>query len=135
MGAKKIDYFKTFFNVAINLLVTAWLFLFFVLEIGEFIYSMKNSDGSITQTIPLLSTLGIIAWVGLIIRKKWGLFCFQGYITFTIMYQLVDLFFNFGWATVAQISITLAIFTFLYFHYKKSRGLIWVVRGFNDAKI
>jgi hypothetical protein len=125
----KTNYPKTIFNIIINLCLTLWLFLFFILELNEFFNSIKNPDGSYTQTIPLLSTLGIIAWFGLTRKKQWGLSCFQGYIIFTIGYQLIDLVFNFEWATITQIVLTLPISILLYFHFRKNAGFVWLIKN------
>ncbi|NQU79972.1 MAG: hypothetical protein HQ543_00465 [Bacteroidetes bacterium] len=131
MGNNKlrINYPKTIFNIVINLCLTLWLFLFFILELKEFIIPIKNPDGSFAQTIPLLSTLGIIAWVGLFYKKYWGLHCFLGYIVFTIGYQLWDLVFNFGLPTIIQISSTTLIGILLYFHFKKYLGFVWIIKN------
>ena len=55
----EIKYGKTLLGISINITLTFWLFLFFVLECNEFINPIQNPDGSSTQTVPLLSTLGI----------------------------------------------------------------------------
>lgn len=129
INKSKVNYPKSIFNIVINLCLTIWLFLFFILEFSEFITPIKHPDGSSTQTILLLSTLGVIAWFGLIRKKQWGLFCFQGYIIFTIGYQLIDLAFNFGWATIIQIVLTLPISIFLYFHFRKNSGFVWLIKN------
>ena len=125
----KTNYPTTIFNIVINLCLTFWLFLFFILELNEFFNTIKDPDSSYTQTIPLLSTLGVIAWFGLIRKKQWGLVCFQGYIIFTIGYQLLDLIFNLEWATITQIVLTLPISIFLYFHFRKNAGFVWLIRN------
>ncbi len=126
----EINYGKTLFGIFINIALTFWLFLFFVLEINEFINPIQNSDDSFTQTVPLLSTLGIAAWLGLLLRKNWGIFLFQGYLLFTILYQSIDLFSNFGLATIIQLSLTLIIGISLYFYFKRNDGFIWVVKKY-----
>ena len=125
----KTNYTQTIFNIVINLCLTLWLFLFFILELNEFINPIKNPDGSSTQTIPLLSTLGIIAWFGLFRKKHWGLYCFLGYIVFTIGYQLLDLVSNFGLPTIIQIISTSLISILLYLHFKKHLGFVWIVKN------
>ena len=125
----KANYPKSIFNIVINLCLTIWLFLFFILDFSEFITPLKPPDGSSIQTIPLLSALGVVAWFGLIQKKQWGLFCFQGYIIFTIGYQLMDLIFNFGWATIIQIILTVPISVFLYSHFRKNSGFVWLIRN------
>ena len=129
VNKSKANYPKSIFNITINLCLTIWLFLFFILDLSEFITPLKHPDGSSIQTIPLLSALGVVAWLGLIQKKRWGLFCFQGYIFFTIGYQLIDMTFNFGWATIIQILLTLPISLFLYIHFRKNSGFVWLIRN------
>tara|TARA_B100001964_G_C14192192_1_gene581617 strand:+ start:673 stop:1302 length:630 start_codon:yes stop_codon:yes gene_type:complete len=119
------NYPKTIVNMIINLFVTFWLFLSFISDLNGFINPIKNSDVS----IPLLSTLGIVAWFGLFRKKHWGLFCFQGYIVFTIYFQLLDLVYNFGLPTIIQIISTLLIGILLYFHFKKYLGFVWLIKN------
>lgn len=125
----KTNYHKSIFNIVINLCLTVWLFLYFISDFNEFITPLKHLDGSSIQTIPLLSALGVVAWFGLIKKKQWGLFCFQGYIIFTIVYQLMDLIFNFGIATIIQIILTVPISVFLYYHFRKNSGFVWLIRN------
>ena len=129
VNKSKANYPKSIFNITINLCLTIWLFLFFILDLSEFITPLKHPDGSSIQTIPLLSALGVVAWLGLIQKKRWGLFCFQGYIFFTIGYQLIDMTFNFGWPTIIQILLTLPISLFLYIHFRKNSGFVWLIRN------
>ena len=116
MNDKNINFLKTFLYSSINLILIIWTLVFFIWDI----YS--------PNTLPLISSLGVISCLGMLLKKHWGLFFFKGYVIFTIAYQTIDLIYNFGAATILQILLSLPILICLSKFFDKNGGFIWIVK-------
>ena len=106
----------------IFIFLTLWLVGFFLLEIIEFVSSLSTN----TITIPFCSFIGFISWIGLILRKRWGCFCFSLYLLLLIFYAIQDVYYQINIIYSIVVLIVLISIRFLLNGYlQKENGLVW----------
>ena len=109
-------------NKIIFILLTLWLVGSFVFELFEFIISLRT----LQITVPLASSIGLVSYVGLVLRKQWGLTAFYMYLFLLVFYSAGDIFYK---RHVGYSIIVLAVITVFGFplgrYLTKKRGLLW----------
>ena len=109
----------------IFVLVSLWLVGTFALEALAFFGSL----GTAHVTIPLFSSVGFVAWLAMVLRRKWGSFIFDVYLIFLGFYAVQDIVHGghrvysvCALVVLAAVGLPLAT----YFH--RHTGLCWKTR-------
>jgi hypothetical protein len=98
--------------------VSLWLLGSFCLEAFSFIYSL----GSIHIAVPRASAIGVGAWIGMVLRKRWGIVVLYVYVFKTFFISIQDVAYSDHRLYSLCVLIILIGITFLFSKYAKNIG-------------
>ena len=109
-------------NKTIFLLATIWIwgFLLFRVVIEYFINSSRG-----VVSIPVDAIAGIIVWIGLVFKKKWGFSFYTYYLFIMILYSIYDLIYSSSALNITLLVIKILVGFPLLWYLSKKRVLTW----------